>query len=110
VCRALKVLCAAADREALTALKRAAVSKEYELTGGATDEGQLLAQVEELEPDAVVIGSELAGAIERVRALYPSLRLVAVGAESEAADAWVADPGEVRSAVLGLSRPGGPVA
>ncbi len=109
MCRALQVLCAAPDREALLALKRAAVSKEYELTGGATDEADLLKQVEELSPDAVVVDARLAGALERIRALYPSLKLVAVGAEADAADVWVADAGEARAAVLGLPRPGGPV-
>jgi hypothetical protein len=109
VCRALKVLCAAPDRERLTALKYAAVSKEYELTGGATDAEALLRQIEELEPDAVVVAHELAGAIEAVRASYPSLRIVVVGAEAEAADESVADLQGVRSAVLGLPRPGGPV-
>jgi hypothetical protein len=109
VCRALKVLCAAPDRERLTALKYAAVSKEYELTGGATDAEALQRQIDELEPDVVVVAAELAGAIEAVRAAYPSLRIVAVGAEAEAADDWVEDLQEVRSAVLGLPRPGGPV-
>ncbi|MCA1727371.1 MAG: hypothetical protein LC722_06910 [Actinobacteria bacterium] len=109
MCRALQVLCAAADREALVALKRAVVSKEYELTGGALDEDDLLRQTEELEPDAVVVDASLAGSLERLRALYPSLRLVAVGFETDAADAWVADPSEAREAVLGIQRPGGPV-
>ncbi len=109
MCRALKVLCAAPGHERLTELKYAAVSKEYELTGGATDAEELLRQIDELEPDAVVVTAELAGAIEAVRAAHPSLRIVAVGAEAEAADDWVEDVQEVRSAVLGLRRPGGPV-
>jgi hypothetical protein len=109
VCRALKVLCAAPDRERLSALKYAAVSKEYELTGGATDADELMRQIDDLQPDAVVVASELVGAIEAVRAAYPSLRIVAVGAEAEAADEWVGSQEEVRAAVLGLPRPGGPV-
>ena len=109
MCRALKVLCAAPDREALQALKMAAVSKEYELTGGATDAEELLRQTEDLEPDAVVVHAALAGALEQLRAQYPSLRTVLVGAESDAADVSVADPDAVRAAVLGLPGPGGPV-
>jgi DNA-binding NarL/FixJ family response regulator len=110
VCRALKVLCAAADRERLSGLKRATVSVEYELAGGATDGRELLAQVEALEPDAVVVDAGLGiGAVEALRASYPSLRIVLVGAEAEAADDWVERDEDVRAAVLGIPRPGGPV-
>ena len=109
MCRALKVLCAAPGREALTSLKYAAVSKEYELTGGATTLEGLLEQIDELEPDAVVIDAALAGGIEAVRAAHPSLRIVALGTSSEAADESVSSADDVRGAVLGLPRPGGPV-
>ncbi|MEX2459152.1 MAG: hypothetical protein WD770_09215 [Actinomycetota bacterium] len=110
MCRALQVLCAAADRDRLGELKRAAVSVEYELTGGATDPESLLAQVEELEPDAVVVDGSLGmEAIEALRAAYPSLRIVVVGVEAEAADDWVRGDEDVRAAVLGIPRPGGPV-
>jgi DNA-binding NarL/FixJ family response regulator len=110
MCRALQVLCAAPGRERLGELKRATVSAEYELTGGVTDAESLLAQVEELEPDAVVADAGLGTeAIEALRAAYPSLRIVVVGAEAEAADESVARDEDVRSAVLGIPRPGGPV-
>ena len=109
MCRALQVLCGASNADALMALKRAVVSKEYELTGGATDPTELLREIEERRPDAVVLDVSMAAAAEAVRAEHPSLRLVVVGAESEAADAWVRDPADARAAVLNLPRPGGPV-
>ncbi len=109
MCRALHVLCGAADRESLAALKRHVVSKEYELTGGATTAEELLGQVVELEPDAVVLDAALVSAAERLRAEHPSIRLIMVGVESEAADDWVERAEDARAAVLGLPRPGGPV-
>ena len=109
MCRALQVLCAAPDRDALLELKRAVVSKEYELTGGATDPADLLRQVEDREPDAVVLDAGLLDAIEPLRAAYPSVRVILVGAESDAADEWVTDAADAKAAVLGMPRPGGPV-
>jgi two-component SAPR family response regulator len=109
MCRALQVLCAAPDRAALDVLKRAVVSAEYELTGGATSAEDLMAQLDDLKPDAVVVDAGLSDTLEAVRAVHPSIRIVLIGATSEVADDSVERVDDARSAVLGIPRPGGPV-
>ncbi len=99
MCRALKVLCAAAGPERLQALKRAAVSADWELIRGASSIDELVRQAEETNPDVVVIHDSLgedAGA--RVRGRVVAARIVTVG-----------DLDSVREAILGAPPPGGPV-
>jgi DNA-binding NarL/FixJ family response regulator len=109
VCRALRVLCAAPDREGLVGLKRAAVAAHWELMGGATSIDELVKQLDEYAPDVVVVdvslGPEVVG---RVKAVRPGARVVALGAGT-GADQEVASLDEVRGAILALPRPGGPV-
>ncbi|HYU58962.1 MAG TPA: hypothetical protein VEO00_13080 [Actinomycetota bacterium] len=111
MCRSLRVLCAAPSPEELAALKRAAVSSDYELVGGATDRGGVVAQVREWVPDVVVAPAALLGreAIEEARAWRPELRWVVVGGDGDGADAVAAALEEVRETIRGLPRPGGPV-
>jgi DNA-binding NarL/FixJ family response regulator len=108
VCRALKVLCVAADPMALAELKRASVSMEWELVGGATDEAEALRQLHEERPHVVVVF----GPFERFVALaleaYPALRVVA-DRDLAGASAVVLSAAEVRAEVLGRSRPGGSI-
>jgi len=109
MCRALKVLCAAADRDRLAELKRSSVSTHWELVGGATSVHDLERQLAEFGPDVVVVDAALGGqALECVRASRPTARLVAVGPLA-GADAGASADGEIRAAILGLPRPGGPV-
>jgi hypothetical protein len=108
MCRALKVLCAAPDREGLMALKRATVSADWELTSGATDEASALAQLEAEHPHVVVVTGDLDGFVRRVRERYPFLRIVTDHPVPEAT-AVVAGLDGVRAAVRGLPRPAGPV-
>lgn len=111
MCRAMTVLCAAPGRERLSALKRASVSVNWELVGGASSPEELLHQVAEWLPDVVVIdaglGEDSAGL---VRQALPRARIVAIGVGPMAgADVVARSEQEVRPAIVGLPRPGGPV-
>lgn len=109
MCRALSVLCAAPDRTRLSELKRAAVATEWELTGGATSLEELSAQVADLRPDIVVVDAALGpDAVSRAREAKPGVRVVGLGAVPQADD-QASSLDEVRAAILGLPRPGGPV-
>ena len=106
MCRALKVLCVAPDPGTLAALKRAAVSADWELTAGATDDEHALAQLHEERPHVVVAFGEASdGFVRRALDAYPALRVVTDHAVDGAA-AVVTGLEEVRDAVLGRSRPG----
>ena len=109
MCRVLKVLCAAPDRERLSELKRAASGSRWELVGGACSVKELERQMAEFEPDVVVVDAGLGDhAVDSVRGAGRPARLVAVGRLARA-DAEASEIGEVRAAILGLPRPGGPV-
>lgn len=109
MCRALTVLCAAIERARLIELKRAAVAQEWELIGGATSLEELAAQVADLRPDVVVVEAALgAQAVAVVKQAKPGVRVVSLGPLPEA-DEQATSLDEVRAAILGLPRPGGPV-
>ena len=107
MCRALKVLCVAETATALAELKRAAVSAEWELTPGATDEADALAQVHQERPHVLVLFGPFGGLASAALDAYPSIRIVA--------DRSLPVPSVVVSALDGvraavLNRPaGGPV-
>jgi hypothetical protein len=109
MCRALKLLCAAAGRERLMELKRAAAGATWELVGGAASEQELTGHLAEWRPDIVVLDAALgAAAVAAIRAGRATARIVSVG-RLEGVDA-VADSLEgVRQAVLGVPKPRGPV-
>ena len=112
MCRALRVLCAALGAERLSTLKRAAVSAYWELAGGAATLDQLAEQIALWEPDVIVADIEIGPeAVSLVREVRPSARLVLAGATGpvEGADECVNSLEDVRAAILGLPRPGGPV-
>ena len=108
MCRALKVLCVAPDGDALAALKRAAVSAAWELTPGATTEDAALAQLEFERPHVLVVFGDFAGLVGKAREAFPFMRIVADRAVP-GANAIAASMEEIRDAVKGLPRPGGPV-
>ena len=108
MCRALKVLCVAEDGEALDALKRAAVSSEWELVGGATSEEEGLRQLHEERPHVVVAFGPFGGFVARALEAYPALRVVA-DRDLPGASVVAGSLQQVRAVVLGRSRPGGPV-
>jgi hypothetical protein len=108
MCRALKVLCVASDRQALMDLKRAAVSAEWELAPGAITEDDAQAQLEAEQPDVLVAFGEFEGLVSRAREGRPSMRIVC-DRDLPGATVVVGRPEEIRNAVRALPRPGGPV-
>ncbi len=109
MCRALRVLCAAADGERLSELKRATVSSQWELVGGTTSARELAGQIDQWRADVAVIDAALGpGAIAAARAAARRVRVVSVGT-LEGADAEADSVDGVRAAVLGLPQHGGPV-
>lgn len=109
MCRALKVLCAAPGRDALLALKGAAISVAWELVGGATSASELVKQLDEHAPDVVVVDAALAGVdVGAIRRVVPRARVISLG-PLEGADGVADSPEGIRDAVLGLPPVGGPV-
>lgn len=108
MCRALKVLCVAPDADALAALKRAAVSADWELAAGATDEEAALEQLHGERPHVVVVFGPFEGFVAVAREAYPFLRIV-TDRDQPGATVVAASLEEVRGAVKALPRPGGPV-
>ena len=108
VCRALKVMCVASDAGSLMALKRAAVSAEWELTPGATDEADAIGQIDAERPHVLVVF----GPFERLVALaaerFPGMRIV-TDRDTPGATDVATSLDEVRGLVKGSPRPGGPV-
>jgi len=110
VCRALRVLCVTDGREHLPELKLATVSTSWELVGGASSMSELADQLETWHPDVVVVEASMgAEVVQLVRARLETARIVAVGGTAPGADEVARSLEDVRAAVLGLPRPGGPV-
>ncbi len=108
MCRALLVLCVAEDPEALAALKRATVSADWELAPGATSVEEALRQLREGRPHVVVVFGGFDGFVASAREAYPGLRIV-TDRDLPGATVVATSLEEVRGAVKGLPRPGGPV-
>lgn len=107
MCRALKILCAATTAERLGQLKRATVSVQWELVGGATTVDEVSKQIEQWNPDVLVVDKDLGDGVEApARRVKETLRLVVI--EVSAVDpADLAD--SIKQRILGLPQPGGPV-
>lgn len=108
MCRALKVLCVAEDGPALAALERAAVSADWELAPGATNAPDALRQLDEERPHVLVVFGPFERFIRAATEAYPSIRVVA-DRELPGASVVVGSLEDVRDAVKGRPRPGGPV-
>ena len=108
VCRALKVLCVAEDTESLAALKRAAVSAEWELAPGAASEVEAVRQLHEVRPHVVVAFGPFERFVARALEAYPALRVI-TDRDLPGASVVATSLDEVRGAVMGRPRPGGPV-
>ena len=108
MCRALKVLCVASDRPALVVLKRTAVSAEWELAPGATTEDDALTQLEAERPHVLIVLGDFEGLVSRAREDFPYLRIIC-DRDLRGATVVVTSPEEIRDAVKGLPRHGGPV-
>jgi hypothetical protein len=109
MCRALTVVCVAADQPSLLALKRATAATEWELAPGATTAQDALDQIESRRAHVLVVWGPFAELVDRARERFPGLRIIAVGGDrNRAADASVASVEDVKAAVLGAP-PRGPV-
>jgi len=104
----VKVLCVAEDREDLVALKRAAVSAEWELAPGAVDEAGALAQIDVERPIALIAFGAYERLVALVRERFPGMRIV-TDRDAPGADAVATSLEDVRGLVRELPRPGGPV-
>lgn len=108
MCRALTVLCVAADRESLVALKRATVAAEWELAPGATNETDALGQVDAERPHILVVFGSFEPLVALCAERFPGMRIV-TDRDVPGATVVAASLDEVRGVVLGIPRPGGPV-
>ena len=108
MCRALKVLCVASDRDALVALKRAAVSAEWELAPGATTEADAIGQIDAERPHVLVVFGSFERLVSLARDRFPAMTIV-TDRDTPGATAVAASLQEVRGLLLASPRPGGPV-
>jgi hypothetical protein len=108
VCRALKVLCVAADREALQALKNATVSAEWELAPGAFTESEAVAQIDEERPHIMVAFGPFERLVALTRERFPGMRIVS-DRNAPGVTAVATSLEEVRGLVKSAPRPGGPI-
>lgn len=108
MCRALKVLCVAADAAALRALERATVSGEWELARGATDEAAAIGQIDAERPHVLVAFGPFDRLVALARERFPGMRIV-TDRIAPGATAVATSMEEVRGLVKGLPAPGGPV-
>ena len=108
MCRALKVLCVASDRDALVALKRAAVSADWELAPGATTEADAIGQIDAERPHVLVVFGSFERLVSLARDRFPAMTIV-TDRDTPGATAVAASLQEVRGLLLASPRPGGPV-
>jgi hypothetical protein len=108
MCRALKVLCVASDHESLMELKRAAVSAEWELALGATNEADAIGQIDAERPHILVAFGPYERLVSLAAERFPGMRIIA-DRDAPGATAVASSIDEVRGLVKGSPRPGGPV-
>jgi hypothetical protein len=108
MCRALKVLCVASDPDSLAALKAAAVSAEWELAAGATNEADAVGQIDAERPHILVVFGPYERLIALTRERFPAIRIVA-DRDAPGATAVATSLQEVRGLVKGVPSPGGPI-
>ena len=108
VCRAVKVLCVAADEAALAALRRAAVGAAWELAPGATDLRGALDQIDIERPHALVVFGPFEDLVALVADRFPGMRIV-TDRDAPGTSAVATSLSDVRDRLTQLPRPGGPV-
>ncbi|HVD16308.1 MAG TPA: hypothetical protein VNK73_17905 [Actinomycetota bacterium] len=97
MCTAVRVVVAAAERERRLALRRAAVTAEWEVVGEAADAAGAYSEAIERRARFLVVEADLAGdgwdaLLRRLRSFSPNLLVVGVG-EVAGADASVPPAG-----------------
>ena len=108
MCRALKVLCVATDTGSLASLRSAAVSAEWELVAGATNEAEALDLIDVERPQVLVAFGPFERLVSLVRERFPGMRIV-VDRDVPGADAVADSLDQVRGSIKGGPRPSGPV-
>jgi hypothetical protein len=109
MCRALRVLCVADDASSLAALKAAAVSAEWEVAPGTTDEAGALTQIDIERPHVLVAFGPFETLIRLASERFPGMRIVA-DRNAPGVTAVAASLDDVRGLVRGDGAgPGGPV-
>jgi hypothetical protein len=108
MCRALKVLCVAADPESLTALKKATVSADWELSAGAINETDALAMIDVDRPHALVAFGAFGNLVALISERFPGMRIV-VDRQTPGATDVAGSLEDVRGLLRGAPRPGGPI-
>jgi hypothetical protein len=108
MCRAVKVLCVAEDREALAALQRAAVSAEWELAPGADNETDALAQIDAERPHVLVAFGAFDRLVQLASERFPGMRII-TDRDLLGATVVASSLEELRGLVNERPRPGGPV-
>ncbi len=108
MCRALKVLCVASDRRSLLELKQAAVSAEWELAPGATNEADAIGQIDAERPHILVAFGPHERLVALVVERFPGMRVIA-DRDTPGATVVATSLDEVRGLIKGSPRPGGPV-
>jgi hypothetical protein len=108
MCRAITVLCVATDDDSLRALKAAAVSAEWELAPGATNEADAIGQIDTERPHVLVAFGPYERLIELARERFPAMRTVS-DRDAPGASAVATSLEEVRGLLRERPRPGGPI-
>ena len=107
MCRAVKVLCVAEDRERLVALKQMVVAAEWELCPGATDLRGALDQLDVERPHAMVVFGPFEQLVALAADRFPGMRIVTDRAMP--GSSAVVTGTDARAALRMQPRPGGPV-
>lgn len=102
------MLCVASDRESLKELKNAAVSAEWELAPGATNEADAVGQIDTERPHIMVAFGPYEGLVALVGERFPGMRVIADRDAPGTTDV-ATSLAEVRGLIKGSPRPGGPV-
>ncbi|MDP9119476.1 MAG: hypothetical protein M3M93_04245 [Actinomycetota bacterium] len=108
MCRAVKVLCVAPDREALQALRLATTAADWELTPGATNEIDALGLVDAERPHVMVAFGMYEELVSLVRDRFPAMRIV-TDRDTPGTSAVASSRDDVRDLLRSLARPGGPI-
>jgi hypothetical protein len=108
VCRAVKVLCVAADDDALRALRQRTTAAEWELTPGAINETDALGLIDSERPHAVVAFGDFQRLVSLVRDRFPAMRIV-TDRDTPGTNAVAASREDVREVLRSLGHPGGPI-
>ena len=108
MCRAVKVLCVAADPDELLALRHATTAAEWELTPGATDETGALGVIDAERPHAMVVFGSYESLVSLIRDRFPAMRIV-TDRDAPGTSAVAPSRDDVREILRSLARPGGPV-